>query len=96
MLPLIRLVLNPQHKVHYHRNNQHDGQERRAKPIIETAGLLPTHPDRLCTPVICEESIAHGEQSYDGEEEGGDEGGLVAEIEHADCEGTEDDGEVHP
>jgi len=94
MLSIFRLILNPQHKVHDHRNDQDNSQERRAKLIVET--LLATPPDRLCAPVVGEECIAHCEQGYGGEEEGGDEGGLVTKVEHADCEGAEDDGEVHP
>ena len=42
------------------------------------------------------EGINHGGHRDDGEEEGGDEGRTVAEIQHADSKGAEDHGEVEP
>lgn len=40
--------------------------------------------------------IPHRQHANDGEDGGRDECGAVAKIQHADCEGAEDDGEVQP
>lgn len=46
--------------------------------------------------MIRHERIHHRQHGDACEEEGGDEGDAVAEIEHADGEGAKDDGEVEP
>ena len=88
------VIRDPQHKVHHHRQQQHDGQERRAEPVVE-AGLAPD-PYALGPPVVRHEGVYHGRHGDAREEEGGDEGGPVAKVQHADGERAEDDGEVEP
>jgi hypothetical protein len=46
--------------------------------------------------VECEERVNHGHHGDEGEESGADLSDLVAEVEEADCETAEDDGEVQP
>lgn len=42
------------------------------------------------------QGVYHRQHGDSGEEEGRDEGGPVAKIEHANGQGAEDDGEVEP
>jgi hypothetical protein len=44
----------------------------------------------------CEEGVDHGHHSNEREESSANLSDLVAEVEEADCETAEDDGEVEP
>lgn len=46
--------------------------------------------------MVGRQGVNHGEHGHAGEEEGRDEGGPVAEVEHANGQRAEDDGEVEP
>lgn len=85
---------NPQHEIHNHCHRQRNRQHRRAEPVIEPT--LPSHPYALRTPVECDQGVDHGHQSYDREEAGGDLTHAVAEVQQADGQTAEDDGEVEP
>lgn len=93
-LLLLRRVRNPQHKVNHHRKKQNDSQEGRTKPVIETS--LAPHPYRLRPPMVRYEGVYHGGHSDAGEQKGRDKCRAVTEIQHADGQGAEDDGEVEP
>ena len=87
-------VRDPEDKVDDDGEEQDDGEEGGTEAVIE-AGLT-AHPYRLGPPVVRYEGVDHGGHGDAGEEEGRDEGGPVAKVEHADGEGAEDDGEVEP
>jgi len=87
-------IRNPQHEINHHRKQQNNRQHRRAKAIVE-AGLA-AEANALRAPVIGEEGVEHCGHSDDSEQEGADEGGAVAEVQHADGERAENDGEVEP
>ena len=91
---VLRRVRDPQNKVDHDRKKQNNGQKRRAEAVIE-AGLAP-HSYRLGSPVVCYERIYHRGHCDPRKQEGRDEGGAVAKVEHADRQGAEDDGEVEP
>ena len=91
---LLGLINNPQHKVDNNGQEEYDGQESRAEAVIETS--LASHSNGFGPPMVCGEGIYHGEHGDSGEEKGGDEGDAVTKVEHANGEGTEDDGEVQP
>jgi len=94
LLLLIIRIRNPQHKIDDDGQQQDDSEHRRTKAIVE-AGLA-SEPDTFGTPMVRKERIYHGSHRHDGEEEGGDEGGPIAEIQHADGERAEDNGEIEP
>ena len=87
-------IHDPQDEVDHHGDQQQDGQRRGPEPVVE-AGLA-THPDRLRSPMIGPKCIYERGDRDAGEAEGGDLGGLVAKVEHADGEGADNDGEVQP
>ncbi len=93
-----RLILGcvsyPQNKIDDDGEQQYDGQEGWAEAVVK-AGLA-SDPNRLGAPVVCRQGVYHGHHGDAREEESRDEGGPVAKVEHADGEGAEDDGEVHP
>lgn len=91
-VPLPHLRAKPQHKVHHHRRQKRNRQNRGTKSIIETS--LPSHPNRLCSPVECDERVEHGGDGDEGEHDGSDAAGAVTEVEEAHGEAAEDDGEV--
>lgn len=93
-LLLLRLIHNPQDKVDNDGQQKNNRQESWAKPVIESS--LPPHSYRLGSPVVCDEGVDHCQHGHAGEEKGGDEGHSVAEVEHANGQGAEDDGEVEP
>ncbi|RFU29679.1 hypothetical protein B7463_g6672, partial [Scytalidium lignicola] len=73
---------------------QDDSQKCRPKPVIKPS--LSPQSDGFRSPMVREERIDHGDHGNEGEEEGGDEGWTVTEVQHANGEGAEDDGEVEP
>ena len=79
---LLGRVGDAEDEVNHHRQEQDDSQEGRAEAVIK-AGLA-TDTYRLGTPVIREQGVQHGGHGHDGEQEGGDEGWPVAEVQHAD------------
>lgn len=89
-----RRVNDPQHKVNNHSPQKHNSQHRRPEPVVEP-GLAP-RAYTFRPPVVRHEGVHQREDGHAGEEEGGDEGGAVAKVEHAQREGAEDDGEVEP
>lgn len=91
---LLRLVHNAEDKVDNDGQQEDDGEDRRAESVVKAS--LATHANRLGAPVVGDEGVDHGEHGHAGEEEGGDEGDAVTKVEHANGEGTNDDGEVEP
>lgn len=87
-------VDDPEDKVDYHRQQKHDGQHGRPEAVVE-AGLTSL-PYTLGSPMIRRQGIYHGNHGDTGKQEGGDEGGPVTKIQHADGQGAEDNGEVEP
>jgi hypothetical protein len=94
LLLLLRRIRDPEHEVDNNRQEKDDREESRSKSIIEP-GLAP-QSNRFRTPMICEQCIHHRSHCDNCEEEGRDEGRPIAEVQHANCEGAEDDGEVEP
>lgn len=84
----------PQHKVDNDRREQRNCQDRRTQPIVEST--LSAHADAPRAPVECEERIYHGHHSNEGKESSADLSNLIAEVEKANREAAEDDGEVEP
>jgi hypothetical protein len=91
---LLGRIRNSQNEVDDDREEEDDSEEGRSESIIETS--LPSQTNRLRAPVICEQRIHHGSHCDDGEEEGGDEGGPVTEVQHANGKSSENDSEVQP
>ncbi len=77
-----------------------DGEEEanhessRAKSIIETSLSSTSYLPR--SPVICVKRIAGPQYSNNDETQRRPEPSIVTEVQHADTEGTEDDGEIQP
>lgn len=77
-----------------------DGKEEanhkssRAKSIIETSLSSTSYLPR--SPVICVKRIASPQHSNDDEPQRRPKPSIVTEVQHADTEGTEDDGEIQP
>lgn len=94
VLLLLGTVRDPQHEVDDDGQQEDDGEHGGPETVIKPC--LPPHSYRLRSPVVRHQRIDHGQHGHAGEEEGRDEGGPVAEVEHADGEGAEDDGEVEP
>lgn len=88
------MVHNPEDEVDNDGQQQDDGQESGTESVIETS--LPPHSYRLCSPVVCDQGVDHGQHGHAGKEEGGDERHSVAKVKHSDGQGTEDDGKVEP
>ena len=84
----------PQHEIDNDGRQQEEGQDGRAKAIIEA--LLAPHPDAASPPMELVERVEHGAHGDDGEDGGADLADLVAEVEKADGQAAEDDGEVEP
>jgi len=84
----------PQHKVNNDSKQQRNSQHGRAKAIVEAA--LPSHADALRPPVESDERVDHCGQRDEGEQAGADLADAVAEVEQADGQAAEDDGEVEP
>lgn len=89
-----RGVDDAQDKVDNSGQHEDNGQERGTEAVVETGLAAP--PYRLGTPVVGEECIQHGHESDAREQESRDERRAVTKVEHADGEGAEDDGKVHP
>ena len=98
LILVLRVVLggiyDPEDKVDNNCQQEHDGQDGRTKSIIE-ASLAP-QPDGLGAPMVRYQRIEKGEDRYSSEEEGRDEGGAIAKVEHAQGQGPKHDGEVEP
>jgi hypothetical protein len=94
----IRLFLiihrQPQYEIHHHRTKQRNRQHRRAQPIIEPA--LPPHPYAPCAPMERKQRIRHRGHGNERKQPCANLSNLVAEVEQADGEPAEDDGEVEP
>jgi len=93
-LPIPARPRQPQHEIHHDRGQQRHRQHRRPEAIVE-ATLAP-HADALGAPVEGHEGVQHGGQGDEGEEARGDLADAVAEVEQADGQTAEDDGEVEP
>lgn len=90
---------NPQHEIHNHNRSQRNRQHRRAESIVKPAhnpraGTPSPYP--LSTPMEHDQRVQHGRHCDESEEAGGDLADAVAEVEQADGEAAEDDGEVQP
>jgi len=83
-----------QDKIHNNGRKQGNRQHRRTQSIIEPT--LSPHPNALRPPMEGEEGIQHRGHGNQSEQPGADLSDLVAEIEKADSETAEDDGEVEP
>jgi len=103
--PIVVLSNNhPQHKVHNNHRRQRNREHRRSEPIIESSPASRTLPDTnttlipypVCAPVEHTQGIDHRSHGNECEEPCGDLADLVAEVEEADGETAEDDGEVEP
>lgn len=92
--PLRTPTSNPQHKVNHNRQKQRNSQHRRSKAIIEST--LPSHANALRAPVERHERVDHSSQRDEGEETCANLANAVAEVEEADGQAAEDDGEVEP
>lgn len=88
LLLFLRPVRIPQNKVNSHRNEDDDREDSRAELIIEPS--LAPQPDGLRSPVEGDQRVDHGEDGREREEEGGDEGGPVTEVQHADGQRADD------
>lgn len=84
----------PQHEVDYNRQQQRNGQHGRTETVVEAA--LPSHANALRAPVESDERVDHGGQGDEGEETGADLADAVTEVEKADGQAAQDDGEVEP
>jgi hypothetical protein len=85
---------NPQNKVDNNRQQQRNSQHCGTKAIIKAA--LASHADALRAPVESDKSVDHGRQRDEREEAGADLADAVTEVEQADGQAAEDDGEVEP
>lgn len=94
VLLLLGAIGNPQNKVHDDGQQENNGQNRRAEPVIETG--LSSHPDRLGSPVVGNQGVDHGQHGDTGEEKGRDEGGAVAKVEHPNRQRAQDNSKVQP
>lgn len=93
-LAFLTWVRDPEHEIDDHSQQQYDSQHSRPKTIIE-ASLTP-QSDTLCPPMIREKGVNHSRHGDDSEQEGRDESGPVAKVQHADRESPQDYGEVQP
>lgn len=87
-------IRDSENEVDHNSKKENNGETSRAISIVKTG--LPSHPDRFRTPVVRYQGIHHGSHRNDREEEGGDNGWSVTEVEHANGESSEDDGKVQP
>lgn len=87
-------VLDAENEVHHHSRKKRNGQDGGTESVIDAA--LPAASDTLCSPMECDEGVDHGAHGDDGEEGGGDATDTVTEVEEADGETAQDDGEVEP
>lgn len=83
---------NPQHEIHHNSRQQSNSQNRRPKPIIETT--LAPHTNTLGAPMVRHERIHHRGHCDESEETGRYLADAVAEVQEADGQAAEDDGEV--
>lgn len=83
-----------QHEVDNDGGKQGNGQNSGTQPVVEAA--LAPKSYAPCAPVEGEESVDHSHHGNEGEEAGGNLANLVAEVEQANREAAEDDGEVEP
>jgi hypothetical protein len=84
----------PQNKVHNNSRKQGKCQYSRPKPIIKA--LLAPDPDAPCTPMELIERVEHGSHGNHGEDSCADLSDFVTEVQEADSQAAEDDGEVEP
>jgi hypothetical protein len=84
----------PENEVDNNSREQRDCQNRGTKSVIEAT--LSAHPNTPRAPVECEQRINHSHHSNKGEEPSANLSNSVTEVEKADCEAAEDDGEVEP
>lgn len=84
----------PQNKVDHNSREQRNGQNGRTKSVIKATLASETNTPRA--PMESEQGIHHGHHGNEGKQAGGDFTNLVAEVEEADCQTAEDDGEIEP
>jgi hypothetical protein len=94
--PRLFLIPNrqPQHKINNNRRKQRNRQNRRPQPIIK-APLTP-HPYTPCAPMESKQSVHHRHHGHDRKQPSADFTNVVAEVQEADGQAAEDDGEVEP
>lgn len=73
---------------------QCQSQDCWSKSVVEST--LSSHPDALCSPVEGHECVQHCCERNECEEGGADLTNAVTEVEEADGQTAEDDGEVEP
>jgi hypothetical protein len=84
----------PQHKIDNDSREERDCQDGRTQPIVEST--LSAHPNAPRAPMECEQGVDHRHHSDKSKESGADLSNLIAEVEKANGEAAEDDGEVEP
>lgn len=94
VLVSVLAVHDPQYKVHHHGRQQCHSQHGRTQAVVESS--LPSLSYALRSPVEREEGVDHGCHRYQCEQSSRYSTNLIAKVEEADCETTEDDGEVQP
>jgi hypothetical protein len=87
-------VLDAQNEVYDDGSEKGDGEDGRAKAVVEAA--LSAATDTLCSPVEGDDGVDHGAHGDDGEEGGGDATDAIAKVQQTNGETAEDDGEVQP
>jgi hypothetical protein len=96
-LSLLRILIrinDSEDKIDNDGKEEADHKSSRAKSIIETALSSSSYLPR--SPVICVKRIAGPQHSNDNEPQRRPESSVVTEVQHADSEGTKDDGEIQP
>ena len=93
-LLIIPTLRDPQHKVDNNRRQKRHREHGRPHPIVKSS--LAPHPDRLRSPMEREQGVYHRRHGHDGKACGRDTANTIAEVEEADRQTAEDDGEVEP
>lgn len=94
MFLLLGVVQDAQNKVDHDSQQENNGQDGRAETIVETS--LSPHSYGLCSPVICDQRVDHGQHGDSSEQERRDEGDTVTKVEHANGQGANNDSKVEP
>jgi len=95
-----RLVLlaishgQPQHEIDNNSGEQRQRKDSRTEPVIETT--LAPHPYALRAPMEREQGVDHGHHSDGSKQASTDLADPVTEVEKANGQSSEDDGEVQP
>lgn len=88
------VVLHTQDEVDNDSSQQGNGQNSRAKSVVESA--LTATANTLRSPVKCDDCVDHGGHGDEGEETGRNATDAVTEVQQADGQTAQDDGEVQP